>query len=138
MSMIFCPEEEVEEFSQPWQENCEVSYEPDKFLESVNDTVKNHLKAFFLKKSMYCGGPISLNTLHSKASLSTVINTDIEFGLKKAYAAMERDKFKQRKNEDIWFVISIFKKCADLGIPKCFRPGILLVYLELCEGIPVL
>ena len=55
---------------------------------------------------------------------------------------MKKAAFKQRlKNgdgEDVWFVIDIFRQCAVAGIPKCFSPGILLVYLELCEGITVL
>ena len=54
---------------------------------------------------------------------------------------MKRENFKQRpknkETEDIWYVISIFQQCAEMGIPKCFRPGMLLVYLELCEGIRV-
>ena len=140
MSMVMCRDDVSEEFTQPWHESHEISEQPE-FVESVKNAARNYLEAFFHNRDMYCGGPISPQVLYSKAAISTVMNTDSESGCRRAYAAMARDNFKQgqknKETEDILFVISIFKECAKLGIPKCFRPGVLLVYLELCEGIRV-
>lgn len=142
--LIECQEvrEEVrDEFSQPWHESHEVSGQPDEFLRLVQNAVKDYLDAFFFNKDMHCGGPINARVLHSSNWVSTVMNTDSESGMGRAYAAMEREGFKQTMTngdtEDIWFMLGLLKECAKLGIPKCFRPGILLVHLELCEGISV-
>ena len=139
MSIGLCPENVIEEFSQPWHESHEVAQQPEKFKKLIKKAVKNYLEAFFFNKDMYCGGPINAKTLCSQKIIRTIMDTDSESGCRRAYDAMSREDFKQKpKNKDIWFVISIFKECAKIGIPKCFRPGFLLVYLELCEGIQVL
>ena len=141
MSMAICRDDVSEEFSQPWHESHEIVENPEEFIDSVKNAAKNYLEAFFHGRNMYCGGPISPKILYSKTAISKVMNTDSESGCRRAYAAMKRENFKQRpknkETEDIWYVISIFQQCAEMGIPKCFRPGMLLVYLELCEGIRV-
>jgi len=141
MSIALCPNV-AEEFSQSWHESHEVAGEPEKFVKLIKKAVKNYLEAFFFNRDMYCGGPINTKLLFSKKVMSTVMDTDSESGMRRAYLAMARDNFKQKKKnketEDIWFVITLLKQCARLGIPKCFRPGFILVYLELCEGIQVL
>jgi hypothetical protein len=132
-----CSQEVVEEFSET------ASLErPEEFLKLVDVSAKEYIDLFFCNRNMYCGGSINRKILHSKNWIDLVANTNVASGVILAYKAMKNAGFKQRKKfgctEDILFVIDIFKQCALLGIPKCFSSGILLIYLELCEGISVL
>jgi hypothetical protein len=127
------------------EENNEFTDDLNDFSDFIINSAKNYLTVFFHDKDMYCGGPISSNVLYSKMTLNTILNTTSEVGLKMAYKAMSKYGFKQGKildkkrrdeeMEDVDFVLSIFKQCYNLGIPKYFNPGFLLVYLALCEGI---
>lgn len=103
------------------------------------------VEAFFKGKEMYCGGPVRQRTLRSPKYLSAVLNTDVIGGVDRAFACMQRSGHPVSKKRstittvpsDTKFVISIMKHCKSLGIPKCFAPGIMLMYLEICEGVTV-
>jgi hypothetical protein len=112
-----------------WEEDDvqdEVAVIDDYFLDNVDKLTAGYLRDLFQNKEMHCGGPIHPKIFTSKRCLDMALNTPVEKGMEIAYEAIG--------SPDIKLVLSILKECGMLGIPKCFRPGILLIYLELCHG----
>jgi len=101
---------------------------------------------FFKDKAMYCGGPVPKRLLQSEDYMTLVLNTDVEYGAKTAYAALQRAEHQVTWETDdavtvpreVKFVISILNHCKTLDIPKVFAPGLMLMYLEICEGVNVI
>jgi hypothetical protein len=101
----------------------------DYFLGNVKNLVVGYLRDFFSGKDMYCGGHIHPKACSTDACVDLAMNTTIEVGVERAYGVMKRP--------DSGIVLRVFSECGRLGIPKCFRAGILLVYLKLCYGCNV-
>ena len=127
-----------------YEEFCEEI--PDEFLddhlESLKSIGKMCLAAFFKDKEMHYGGAVSRAAINSPLSLELIWNTDISEGVQKAYRVMKRAGVGRKRTEngireDMQIVIDILDQCSDLGIPKCFRAGILLLYLEMCLGVNI-
>ena len=99
------------------------------------------LDSFFKNKEMEYGGPVSQSLLNSPMTMELIWNTEMSDGIQKAYRVMKRAGIGREKGngvrEDMQIVLDILGECSDLGIPKCFRAGILLLYLEMCLGIDI-
>lgn len=97
----------------------------------------NHIKTFFTNKKMYFGGAILEEELLTDRYIQMVIHTNVVKGVEHAYKVLEHCMTEDDENhisDDIRLVVKVLEECGSLGIPKCFAAGILLVYLELCEG----
>ena len=112
------------------------------FLKDAKSVAKKHIKTFFYDKKYYFGGEIGEDILFSPKNISTVLNTDVSRGVLEAYKKIERcpDIVIEEDNDailsdDVRLVMSVFKECSIRDIPKQFAAGLLLMYLELCEGI---
>jgi hypothetical protein len=118
----------------------------DEFLWDLTCYAKNCIDKFFAGKEMYGGGPVPARLLCSPRYVSMVINTDVMTGVPCAYKAMKRAEHplvQQRSQltsvpKDVKLVISILNHCKQLEIPKQFACGLMLMYLEICEGVQVL
>ena len=119
---------------------------PDEFLnehlESLKQIGKMCLELFFKNKEMHYGGPVSRASLNSPLTMEIIWNTEVADAIQKAYAAMKKAGYGRGRSingirEDMQTVIDIQEECSEMRIPKCFRGGILLLYLELCLGIDI-
>lgn len=125
-------------------EECEVEQETVEFsLEDTKWLAKYYIDLFFKDKTMYCGGPIPNSFLYKDRYISAVLNLDICNGMDFIYDAIgakyteKQLRHLERQGqlpEDVKYVIAKFRDLAKAGIPKQFAVGILLIYLELCEG----
>ncbi len=111
------------------------------FLKDAKSVAKKHIQTFFSDKKYYFGGEIGEDILFSPRNISTVLNTDISTGVLEAYEKIERcpdivvEEDDTILSDDVRLVMSVFKECSIREIPKQFAAGLLLMYLELCEGI---
>ena len=103
------------------------------FAADVQNLAVQEIDRFFAQQKMYCGGSISPQILHSPVYLTQVLNTDISHGVDLAYEAIKRGA--PVTDEEIAVVLKTLDKLAQTGVPKEFAGGILLMYLELCEGV---
>ncbi|MCK9458335.1 MAG: hypothetical protein M0R80_01675 [Proteobacteria bacterium] len=110
-----------------------VEFVDDYFLENVEELAVGYLQDFFANKQLHCGGRISPNIFKSAACIDRALNTSIEEGVPLAYELIEREGIKG----GVQLVLGVLNRCSQLGIPKCFRAGILLVNLELCYGVVI-
>jgi hypothetical protein len=112
------------------------------FVYDIKELAKEYMVNFFANKEMYCGGPIPKQILLNNKNLSIVLNSNIEETLPKIYVSIE-DSFSQLESDsglvadDIKLIISILKQCSRFGIPKEFSVGIMILYLEYCEGLEI-
>lgn len=117
-----------------------------KFLENLKEIALYYTDLFFIDKSMHCGGKIPKILLHAPQRLSTVMNTNIKSGAIRAYECIgdivsESALLEARRNgdstEDIIMVNESLKCLSSYGIPKQFAGGLMLLYLEFCQGVKV-
>jgi len=104
--------------------------------------VRNYVINFFASRQMYCGGAIPLRLLCSERNITMVRTTELEPGIRKAYSGIEMAGHiaTETDNEslvadDIKIVVAIMRACAIEKVPPKYIPGIVLLYLEFCEGI---
>jgi len=127
---------QVDEFI---EENEEFDCKGD-FLQDLTELAKQYILNFFSNKEMYCGGSIPTKMLLTPRNISLVMNASVEATLSRIYSCIQ-PHFKQLDSdsglvaEDVKLVISILKQCSKAGIPKEFATGILVIYLEHCEGL---
>lgn len=128
-------------------ETGEVQLTPKAVLRHAEALAKRWISLFFATKEMHCGGPISDRVLLSKRYIDLVLNTDLILAVEVAYAAMEVDRRRNKKAgpvakmggiaNDIQWVITFLNHCGQMKLPPAFIGGTMLVYLEVCEGIPI-
>ena len=121
-------------------EGLDVFY-ADEFFSDVDEFVKECIDRFFLGKKMHCGGKISHTVLHSKANIKLVKNMNISEGARTAHKSLELfDGIENNDNND-GIITEATKLMLDIlcnrTIPKAFKAGIMLIYLELCMGVEI-
>lgn len=113
------------------------------FIENIRVLAREYINRFFQVQEMYCGGKIPTSFFLTEENISMVMNTSLEDGVRRSYEIIEQDgRYKSEAidslvPEDVKLLISIMNKCSKLGVPKEFVPGIVLIYLEHCEGMKV-
>jgi hypothetical protein len=111
------------------------------FFADAQELARNYIEDFFSDKEMYCGGKVSIDVLHSPSYITMILNTDVCNGVSAAYAMLaacdeiDCDAELGMVATDVRLVVSVLQQCSDRGIPKQFASGMLLIYLELCEGL---
>jgi len=112
------------------------------FLLDIQATIRDLIDRFFVGREMYCGGEIPKSVLHADEYVSLVLNTDVINGMDIVYDAIARSgqyqtEFEHGVSDDVKHVIDLIHEIKGFGVPKPFITGILLMYLELCEGMSV-
>lgn len=114
------------------------------FVGDIIAMAKQHVREFFGNRIMYCGGCIPNHLLFSKKRISLLLNTEIGDCIDLAYDALEKTidpkvLAKAERTGDITSDIKLVRDSLDMiarsGVPKCLAGGILLMYLEFCEGV---
>ena len=114
------------------------------FTGDLNQFVSECIVNFFQKKEMYYGGPISEKMILTDHYINTVARSSFCQDVDRAYLALSKSGIQtEAENEnlvsdDIRLVIQVLDDCVINRIPKCFRGGIVLMYLEICEGIEII
>lgn len=134
--------EDIEDILSAQEEDyadCEISeIYPEGFVEDAKKLARQYIGVYFEGKQMYCGGPIPKKVLDSPKYSTLVVNTDIIDGVEKTYNLIECEEPDAENGsitKEMQFVIAMLQECAKLKIPKCFAGGLLLMHLQLCEGI---
>lgn len=98
---------------------------------------------FFAGREMHYGGPIPANVITNDKNVNILLNVDISTAAIITYAAMEvNNGFPYPVamggiSDDVRWVIAFIKNCAAKNVPDCFVGGLMLIYLEVCEGIKI-
>jgi hypothetical protein len=115
------------------------------FKKDAEDLAKYYINVFFNNKYSKNGNTIK-DLTDSPHSLSTVINTSIISGVQKAYKALnnyiiitQEDLNKAKKNGDVTQEIKLVNETLKVlhkaGVPQQFAGGMMILYLEFCEGV---
>lgn len=112
-------------------------------LEEIDALAKQAISSYFLKQEMYDGNLIKKSLIHLPYYISLVRNTSVSEGVVTAYKMIEDCNFRDSVSlnrsalaEDVKFVLGIIKK-IEKKVPQEFVGGILLMHLELFEGLEI-
>jgi len=123
-------------------EDCFDFENVDEKVQREEDDAKKSLRRFFSDKKLWCGGNIPANMLLSEKHLNTLLDTTIEIGASIAHYSLQREAPEHFDTSDSsWcfrLINTILAECGTRGISKSYAGGIVLLYLELCEGVQCL
>lgn len=111
------------------------------FKEDVLDLARQVISEYFADKELYCGGSVPERMMHTSEYLTLVLNTDMATAIQMAYQKLEPCEFVDSEqndalvSDDILLVLSILKECSRRGFPKEMAGGLMLMHLELVEGV---
>jgi hypothetical protein len=116
------------------------------FLLDANYLATNYIKSFFDDKKDKYGEEISSELLNCKKRISVVLNTNIIDSVKRVYSVLgnyikitEEDISFAKKTGDVTQEIKLvnetLKSLYEFGVPQQFAGGMVILYLEFCEGI---
>ncbi len=112
-------------------------------IEEMDSLSKQAISNYFLNEEMYTGELIEKSLMHLPYYVSLVRNTSVSEGVLTAYKMIEDFDFKDSISinkssmaEDVKFVLSLIKK-IQIKVSQEFVGGILLMHLELIEGIEI-
>lgn len=121
-------------------EDEEPGFDVSVFLGQIRCLARHYMHRFFRSEGVPAVDPDCLTDDHY---IDLVLDLEVEQGVPILYKALgvrysseERSEFKKFGTipRDVQQVIDLYDWCASLGVPKCFASGILIMYLELCEG----
>lgn len=116
------------------------------FRKDTTELAKYYIKLFFETKDAHFNHRIDKNILFNEERILKVINTSIIAGVQQAYEALSKciiitqeDINKAKKSGDVTQEIRLvnetLKSLYKAGIPQQFAGGMMILYLEFCEGI---
>lgn len=112
--------------------------------EELEKVAINYISNYFSDKISNSEGKFPANIIFSPKYIDLVLNTNICDGVDLAYKAIENSgKFDLQSSdhlisEDIRYVIKTLGVIKKYGIPQEYAAGILLMHLEIIEGIKLL
>lgn len=112
--------------------------------EELEKIVVNYISRYFSDKVLNFNLHFSPNIIFSPKYINLVSRTNICDGVDMAYKSMEHSgKFSSDASDhlisqDIRYVIKTLETIKKYGIPQEYAAGILLMHLELIEGIKLL
>lgn len=115
----------------------------DEDLENVyadlRELVIFYLDMFFSGKKSKSGEAISPHLYRNEEVIDLIMNLSMSNGIDMIYSILKK-KFKEKTTKgklpaDIDYTINILRHCARMGIPRNYAPGIIIMYLKLCEGL---
>lgn len=111
-------------------------------LEKVYEYIKFILNNYFLGKEMYNGEIVDSRILNLEYYTNLIFNTNVCDGIDKSYEIMAENNFKVGEGtasgipEDVRYVINALKGMKRI-VPQEFLGGVLLMQLELIEGLEI-
>lgn len=101
------------------------------------------IQKFFAGREMYYGGPIPAQSLLTSKYIDFVLYVNLFVATTAVYLSMEvKDDLMSEESssgvtDDMRWVVSFIHQATKLRVPPDFRGGLMLMYLELCEGIDI-
>ena len=111
------------------------------FTGDLGQFVSECIFNFFCNKEMHYGGPIPPKMMLTDNYIKLVASSNTCNDIDRAYALLAKTGINtEAENEnlvsdDVRLILQVLDQCVAARVPKCFRGGIILMYLELCEGI---
>jgi len=102
------------------------------------------MQEFFEKKEYYCGGVIPHGILFSDENVRLVNEgISMEDGVQAMHDILDQNlcpdscefNLASGLSWQVQYIKQLLQDCASKRIPKIFAPGIILIYLDLCEGM---
>jgi hypothetical protein len=111
------------------------------FYNELEPIIRQGIKNYFCDKILHDGRQIENNLLDLPYYSSLVFNTNVSDGVVKAYLIMEDNNFIDSDSEhstgdDVRFMINLIKNIQK-RVPQEFVGGMILMHLELVEGMEV-
>jgi len=109
--------------------------------ECLRQLAIKHMALFFQGREYYCGGKIPDSVLFNRDNVNLVVETEMSDGITRIHRVLRHNdlprNFIPRINHrwEIQYVLSLLNLCERIRIQKEFAAGIILIYLELCEGM---
>lgn len=150
--MMQLEEELVEEFdnfeagdetNENGSEIAEFEDNPEMVAEEARALARDWIIEFFAGKQMHCGGDIPLQVLLTDHNIDLLLKTNMSSATVIVYAAMEVSNGAPYAikmggiSDDVKWILTFIKHCANQSVPNCFVGGLMLIYLELCDGVPI-
>ena len=94
-------------------------------------------------KEMHYGGPIPEGIIVNDKNVMMLLNVDMSTAVITTYAAMEVHNGSPYPiamggiSDDVRWTLAFIRNCANMRVPDCFVGGLMLIYLEVCEGIKI-
>ena len=131
----------AEESSEEQVMGLELDFSPTASEEEKIDLVRRYIRAFFKGRQYHSGGDLYPAELETPYYLSLVLRTKFSEGIDSVYEMMgeqsldyEFEKEDTTMSKDMSKLLSLLSECGSLRIPKRFAIGIIIMYLEICEG----
>lgn len=134
---------------------CDLEYESDfaeednnesrfinSFYKDIEPIIKKCIKNYFVDKKLHDGSKISDALLELPHYTDMIIKTTVSDGVNKAYEIMEDNGFVVSKqnnlitDDEIKYMVKLIEKVSK-WVPQEFVGGMILMHLELVEGMEV-
>lgn len=112
------------------------------FIDEIKPIVKKAMSNYFHDKKLHNGNPIDSYIFELPHYTNLVINTNIIDGVRNAYKIIEDnqfiylDEFSGPIEQDVIYMINLIRQIHK-RVPQDFVGGIILMHLELIEGLEV-
>jgi hypothetical protein len=140
----------VEDFVENEFQDCETKdqdqeFQQEKFssfIEEIKPIVRKAMSNYFDDKKLHNGNPIDPNIFESSYYTNLLISTNIIDGVKNAYKIIEDNQFLQSEEfsgpieQDVIYIINLIRQIHK-RVPQDFVGGMILMHLELIEGLEV-
>lgn len=115
----------------------------DWITEDIKKLAEDYIMLYFGGLELFSGGEIPRSILKSSRYVSLVLNTNMNIGVDAAHLSLGEPTAEEVKNVErngaifnsTEKIIGVLSACSRARVPKCFAPGMMLMHLELCEGI---
>lgn len=116
----------------------------EQFTHKVRELALDYIDKFFNDKKLCSGGKIPKYMLHCPKRISMVMNYDIAKGVNHAYRVLKEmvtpEEERRASNtgeatQDIKLVNETLNLLSRSGVPQQFAGGMMILYLEFCEGV---
>lgn len=113
--------------------------------DEITDFAKLAIQNYFANKPYYCGGPIPPHLLTARKRVDLVLDCTFDKAMTIAYEALEEgltdDDYEYIDaggvSPDIKNAISVLHGMARAGVPQELSNGMLILHLELVQGVDV-
>ena len=132
------PDEEIEKIAK------EEGWHDEIIDEETREFAIKSMDEFFSQKEYYCGGNIPHNLLFTEDNINLVTGVVMEEGIGRVHAILEQNdppsvcsalRISPEVPWQVMYVRYLLEMCSSQRIPKIFAPGIILIYLDLCNGM---
>lgn len=114
----------------------------DSFFEEIKPLIISTIKNYFKNKKSHTGSNIQQSLFDLPYYVDIVLKTTVSDGVLKAYKIIEENNFLDSTcegkdtAEDIRYIVNLIKEIQKF-VPQEFVGGMLLLHLELVEGLQI-